>query len=430
MHHAIVLGVDTPIGLAVARDLADHRVAVHGITRNARSLGRWSRALASVRDRPKDPEALLALIRRLAVETGARGIMTISEGDLRWLSGVRERLPELKVLAPRAEALARVIDKATTLEAARAVGVPVPRSETIRTLDEVAPLIPRLEFPVVLKWSDPHLVEEPLRRHGLEFRKFEYAYDGDALRQILARYAPVGVFPLIQSFAPGYGLGQMVVMHRGQAILRFQHRRLQEWPPEGGVSTLCESVGLDQHRELFERSVALLHRLEWEGPAMVEYRHDPGTGRSALMEVNGRFWGSLPLAYHAGAHFAWTTFSACALGEIPPQPSYTVGLRCMFMVPSARRLYTVLFRPEAIQNRALHFDPAEEILGWARGALGPKTSYYVFSWRDPLPAAIDLAFAGRAALQQGIGQAIPQALGQVVGRLTGSIRRRARTSKY
>ena len=36
---------------------------------------------------------------------------------------------------------------------------------------------------------------------------------------------------------------------------------------------------------------------------MVEYRHDPLSGQYWLMEVNGRFWGSLPLATAAGADF-------------------------------------------------------------------------------------------------------------------------------
>ena len=36
---------------------------------------------------------------------------------------------------------------------------------------------------------------------------------------------------------------------------------------------------------------------------MVEYRHDPSTGRCCLMEINGRFWGSLQLAIDAGVDF-------------------------------------------------------------------------------------------------------------------------------
>jgi hypothetical protein len=37
--------------------------------------------------------------------------------------------------------------------------------------------------------------------------------------------------------APATGLGQFVLMKDGQALYRFQHRRLHEWPPDGGTST-------------------------------------------------------------------------------------------------------------------------------------------------------------------------------------------------
>src|SRR5690606_28748671 len=98
------------------------------------------------------------------------------------------------------------------------------------------------------------------------------------------------------------------------ATLCFQHERLHEWPPEGGVSTLCRSVPLERHQEQMAKSVALLVSLGWSGPAMVEYRYDPGRGRYVLMEINGRFWGSQPLAYHCGAHFAWEGYRRAVLG--------------------------------------------------------------------------------------------------------------------
>jgi len=31
------------------------------------------------------------------------------------------------------------------------------------------------------------------------------------------------------------------------------------------------------------------------------------------MEINGRFWGSLPLAYYSGAEFGWLTYSVLEL---------------------------------------------------------------------------------------------------------------------
>lgn len=62
-----------------------------------------------------------------------------------------------------------------------------------------------------------------------------------------------------------------------------------------------ESVVADP--ALVERSRRLLARLNWQGVAMVEYKIDASTGMPYLMEINGRFWGSLQLAIDAGVDF-------------------------------------------------------------------------------------------------------------------------------
>ena len=60
---------------------------------------------------------------------------------------------------------------------------------------------------------------------------------------------------------------------------------------------------------------------------MVEYKRDSATGQPYLMEVNGRFWGSLQLAIDSGVDFP-RILVACALGEHGQQmPSYRVGVR-------------------------------------------------------------------------------------------------------
>jgi hypothetical protein len=59
----------------------------------------------------------------------------------------------------------------------------------------------------------------------------------------------------------------------------------------------------------------------------VEYKRDALTGQSYLMEVNGRFWGSLQLAIDAGVDFPMLLV-ASALGErIKPLVTYRIGVR-------------------------------------------------------------------------------------------------------
>ena len=59
--------------------------------------------------------------------------------------------------------------------------------------------------------------------------------------------------------------------------------------------------------------------------AMLTNEFKLGADGPRLMEINGRFWGSLPLAYHAGTRFAWLTYAALGLGERPENRRAAVG---------------------------------------------------------------------------------------------------------
>jgi protein-tyrosine-phosphatase len=80
--------------------------------------------------------------------------------------------------------------------------------------------------------------------------------------------------------------------------------------------------------ELLDASVRLLKALDYTGVAMVEFKVDPKTGHWALIEVNGRFWGSLPLALAAGADFPLALFRMLVEGRTDFPKGYRVGVCC------------------------------------------------------------------------------------------------------
>lgn len=387
---AVVLGIDTPIGLAIIRDLGRRGVPVYGIARSDDAIGLRSRYLRRGLLRAGGGVAgLLAQLRQLREEIGEACLFAISESDISALNAERGQLHGYRLLFAPPEAMARVLDKGATYEVASRVGVYVPRTLQPASIDDVAQQAGRLRYPVVLKWADPNDVAPLLRQAGLALDKVWYGADAAALLAYLRPFEAVGRYPLVQEYCAGYGLGQFILMRDGQPHYLFQHRRLHEWPPEGGVSTVCLSLPLNQHEELMRRSVALLQALQWDGVAMVEYRHDPATGQSALMEVNGRFWGSLPLACHAGAAFPWLAYQLHGLGRPVAQTSYRAGLRCRFMIPETRRLLRVLRRPGR----------AGELAAYLIDFVRPGTRYYVHDWRDPGPLWADLTQMLRRALR-------------------------------
>jgi len=389
--HCIVLGLETQIGLNLVRELGQAGVPVIGIAHDARAIGLASRYLkrAVVVAQPRS-EALLATIRALGEAYGPCCLLTVSEGNLTWLNQHRHALGVVRPAIPAAEPLAVVLDKQRTLQAARAVGIEVPETAEPTSMQQAQALATSFRFPAVLKWKDPNAVANRLHQLGLPLVKAEYVYSADEWLAAARRYEPVGAWPIVQAYCPGRGLGQFFFMQAGVAVRRFQHVRVAEWPPEGGFSSVCDAVPLHQFEALQERSVALLRHIGWEGVAMVEYRWDAHTGRALLMEINGRFWGSYPLAAHSGAGFALLAYRT-VMGLPPePLPPPRQDLRCRMVSTELKRLVRIILQPERIADRAYQRRPWAEVWRFVVDFMRPGVRYFVWRLDDPRPLLADL----------------------------------------
>ena len=398
----LIFGIDSPIGLTLIRELGQHGVTVYGIGQSRRAIGLYSRYLEKAYVFSGSRQQLIPFVSQIASRQRIAYLLTVAENDILFFNQHRHELENLKFLFADTVSLSIVLDKEKTCALAREVGIDTPFSFSIKTIEELDKVRQHIQYPVILKWRNPSDIVPLLSPYHIPFLKTEYCYNVDSLYSSLNRYVAVGQFPLLQSFCPGYGLGQMIFMHNKEPLLIFQHRRLHEWPPEGGVSSLCESLAPTEHRPLLEKSIELLRRIGWEGAAMVEYRFDPVTQQAVLMEINGRFWGSLPLAYHANASFAWYTYSVLGKGIVPSAHPYRAGLRCLYLVPELKRLAVILFRPDLIQNKALHFNKFKELFGLLGTFFNPRQKYYIFCLRDPWPAVMDgyyIVLKGLSALR-------------------------------
>ena len=294
--------------LAVVRSLgaAGHQVFVAAeSSRPLAAASRYARSGHVVPSPLEHPgqfvDALLDLCRR----HGITDLWPIAEASLLAVLPERERFAGVQIPFAAAERFRAISDKAEVLAAAEAVGIRIPRQ--VR-LDAPASPPAGVRFPVVLKPSRSVSGGEG-RRVKTAVR---YAADGTAWTKALAAF-PAEAFPVLaQERIVGPGIGIFLLLWDGRTRAVFAHRRIREKPPSGGVSVFRESVPAPQ--ELVERSRALLERFSWQGVGMVEYKVDAATGEPYLMEVNGRFWGSLQLAIDAGVDFPRLLLAA-SMGE-------------------------------------------------------------------------------------------------------------------
>lgn len=386
-----ILGIETQIGLTLIRELGEAGVPVIGIAFHEQAIGLASRYLQgrAVLHHPRSDEGL-AELRAIGERFGEGVLLTVSEGNVSWLIANQSKLGKLKAVVPSAEAFAVVLDKTRTLEAAERVGIAVPASACPSSWDEVERIAREFPFPAVLKWSDPNAMSQRLSAHGVELLKAEYVYSADEYLRASERYRAAGVWPLVQEYCAGVGLGQFFFMHEGEAVRRFQHLRVAEWPPEGGVSSVCDGVPLDQFQALQEQSIQLLREIGWDGVAMVEYRYDPARDRAVLMEINGRFWGSFPLASYSNAGFGLLAYSLKGLGRMPELRPLRANLRCRMVATELKRLKRILLEPDLIMDRSYQRHPIHEAWRFLTDFLRPSVRYYVWNLKDIKPFIRDV----------------------------------------
>lgn len=332
--------------LAIVRSLARAGHRVHVCAAQPRPLAGASRyAMAEwlVADPLRDPAQFTDDVRALVERERVDTLIPVSEGALLALLPRRERLPGVLIPFPSDAVFRRISDKAALLSAAPEVGIAVPQQDVIQDRDGLLALdaAGAAAYPLVLKPARS-VGEANGRRAKLAVR---HVADAAELRAAV-RDLGAGAYPLlVQRRIVGPGVGIFLLVWHGEMLAQFSHRRIREKPPSGGVSVYRESIVADP--DLVRRSRALLDRFGWCGVAMIEYKVEARTGTPYLMEVNGRFWGSLQLAVDAGVDFPALLLDAAAGGSVSPVLTYTAGVRSRWWWGDVDHLLARLRRPSA-----------------------------------------------------------------------------------
>jgi predicted ATP-grasp superfamily ATP-dependent carboligase len=168
----------------------------------------------------------------------------------------------------------------------------------------------------------------------------------------------VGEAPLIQTRIAGEEYGVEMIARDGNPCALVTHHRMRSLRPTGGASVLKEIFGPSILRDTLEMHARrLVLDLEWNGPIMVEFKVDSDTREPLLMEVNGRFWGSLPLSVAAGVDMPYHFYEFATRGSFPStQPGEPLPIVSRHFLGDCMHLARVLFsrdrmRPYAYPSR-------------------------------------------------------------------------------
>ncbi|HEX8309477.1 MAG TPA: ATP-grasp domain-containing protein [Allosphingosinicella sp.] len=315
----LLLGDDLRAFLAIARSLGRRGVEVHAAPSDFSSPALKSRYIAAAHRLPPyplDPSAWESALARLIADYGFRKVIPTSDSGLFILRHHAETLGRERIGIANETALGIFSDKANTRALAERHGVGVARGRLLGSGEDADEVAEALGLPLVLKPRASYALGDIATK-----RSARVVRDRGELDRQLRSGAWDGC--VAESFFPGVGVGLSVLASDGRILFAYQHRRLHE-SSETGASTKRVSEPADPALLAAAQPLAAEARLD--GVAMFEFRVDRGSGRHVLLEVNPRFWGSLPLAVAAGADFPALWWDL-ALHDRGGRGAYRAGVR-------------------------------------------------------------------------------------------------------
>jgi len=243
--------------------------------------------------------------------------------------------PYVTVAVPSYSTMVKTSDKALTIKIAAEHGIPYPKTIFVESVKDVETIAKEIEYPAVIKprtkviWANGSAMMMKVTQRN-------YAYNPNDL---IAKYKNIvsqnevltqrRYLPIIQEYVRGTGYGVEALFHNSELKAIFSHKRLREYPITGGASTLRVSVN---NKKLNKLAVKMLKAINWQGVAMVEFKLN-GQQEPKLIEVNGRFWGSLPLAIASGVDFPYLLYKSMVEGGDFSSPKYKVGVKQRWLIP-------------------------------------------------------------------------------------------------
>lgn len=268
-------------------------------------------------------------------------------------------------------------EKANSL--ARSLGIPLPAEKVVDTIDNGLRLAEKWGYPIVLKPLSSFQI------HSLHRKQFvRKAYRETDLRNYLEEMLSHGSVTVQENFL-GVGMGVELLARDGNVLAAFMHRRVHE-PLMGGGSSYRMSVPL--HRGMFQASRKMMAAMKYTGVAMIEFKWNPDTESWVFIEINARFWGSLPLAVAAGVDFPWYLYKMMVHGETSFPGKYRFPIYCRNLVNDLRWQWQNLKADK--NDPTLATLPVSTVLAEWRHIIAGREYLDTFAWDDPMPAFAEI----------------------------------------
>lgn len=328
-------------GIKVLTTDPEKRIGLYAI----RYLGRAGAAVSSIgeQNRSKIPIGFLSkyLDTAIAVKGGkllphlsdflvkhAREYQLINPIDISKMLCVLDADKEFKLncnyLLPKRESLVIADNKELLAKHALEAGLNCPKTYSQVSPEEIKALSTELTYPSIIKFRGDNR-----ETHWSPAERYSIVSSPERLISEYRRMHEIEKYPVIQEYIRGSGFGYFALYDRNRNLkAQFCHQRIREYPITGGPSSCCESL---YDPDLVQIGRRLIESLEWTGLAMVEFKFDEVRKKYYIIEINPRYWGSLPLAVFSGVNFPLLHALSALNIDYQPVLDYKLGVKVRFL---------------------------------------------------------------------------------------------------
>jgi D-aspartate ligase len=375
--HAIVIGLDGMSGIQTARTLARHKIPVIGIAKDAEHHCCKTNVCEEILiASTQTPELIETLLKVGPVLPKKAVLFPCHDMTVRVIAAHREALdPWFHIALPEHEIVETLTSKVGFYNHAIEHGFKVPQTFKLHNQNDAIKAAELLNFPGVLKPSSTS--------SGWDKNTMAKAYQVADAGEFLARYERCKEWVdelILQQWIPGgddslYSCN-CYIDSSGMPQAPFIARKIRQWPPHVGFSSLGEEVRND---EVLNESLRLFASVDYVGLGYVEFKRDERTGEHYIIEPNiGRPTGRSGIAEAGGVELLYTMY--CDVLGLPlPEERVQQYLGTKWI--DLRHDF---------QSALYYWRKGELTLGeWRKSWKGRKAHTY-FSWTDPAPFFSDI----------------------------------------
>ncbi len=334
----LLFGSSSKLSLNILYCLKDTDFSVHFLSNNTKNAAAFSRLTASYQ-LAQGEEWKLEEVVRVILDKKIDLLMPVGEAEVSFIEAYSAELEQHCIcqwVTPAADFKIAINKNALAAEL-KATGVPVPIHAPISSEQDILAFTATTGFPVLLK---------PTRiSFGWGIKKFT------TLQPLLDHFTKNNLYQkeyILQQFIVGSDINCNVLCENGKVI----YHSIQESPVRYGVNfSPHDTIKFGPDENVITEVSKVMSRFNWHGIANIDIRRDHKTKQIYILEINGRYWGSvIGSLKRAGLNFP-DIAAHYALGERITIPEMGSGLQ----VSSARLLRSLLsFKPFSIDDTKFH----------------------------------------------------------------------------